>query len=174
MAIDRKPENGCEIQTAACGRSGIMIRMKLVKTKEGEAESHQDADSGLNHGPVVIKELTSPWVYSGRIVCADSYFASVSTAKELKRIGLRFIEVVKTATRGYPMKALGEVELTHRGDRRGLVPVDPAGDANLLAFVWLDRERRYLIATCSSLEPGTAHFRERWRQIQPIESNEEP
>ena len=25
VAIDRKPENGCEIQNAACGRSGVMI-----------------------------------------------------------------------------------------------------------------------------------------------------
>ena len=31
VAIDRKPENGCEIQNAACGRSGVMLRLKLVK-----------------------------------------------------------------------------------------------------------------------------------------------
>jgi Transposase IS4 len=30
IAIDRKPENGCELQNAACGRSGVMIRLKLV------------------------------------------------------------------------------------------------------------------------------------------------
>ncbi|KAI2512652.1 Transposase IS4 [Fragilaria crotonensis] len=31
VAIDRKPENGCEIQNAACGMSGVMLRLKLVK-----------------------------------------------------------------------------------------------------------------------------------------------
>jgi hypothetical protein len=36
------------------------------------------------------------------MVCADSYFASFGAAKELFRIGLCFIKVVKTATRGYP------------------------------------------------------------------------
>ena len=36
VAIDRKPENGCEIQNAACGHSGVMIRLKIVKTAEEE------------------------------------------------------------------------------------------------------------------------------------------
>jgi hypothetical protein len=32
LAIDRKPENGCEIQNAACGGSGVMLSpFKLVK-----------------------------------------------------------------------------------------------------------------------------------------------
>ena len=31
VAIDRKPENGAEIQDASCGVSGIMIRLKVVK-----------------------------------------------------------------------------------------------------------------------------------------------
>ena len=30
IAIDRKPENGCEIQNAACGRSGVMLRLKAM------------------------------------------------------------------------------------------------------------------------------------------------
>ena len=32
IAIKRKAENGCEIQTTACGRSSVMLRLKLVKT----------------------------------------------------------------------------------------------------------------------------------------------
>jgi hypothetical protein len=31
VAIDRKPENGCEIQNAACGMSRVMLQVKLVK-----------------------------------------------------------------------------------------------------------------------------------------------
>ena len=34
--MDRKPENGCEIQNAACIDSNIMIQLKLVKSKEDE------------------------------------------------------------------------------------------------------------------------------------------
>ena len=31
MVIHRKPENGCEIQNSACGDSGVMLRLKIVK-----------------------------------------------------------------------------------------------------------------------------------------------
>ena len=37
VAMDRKPEDGCEIQNAADGSSGVMMRLKLVKTAEEEA-----------------------------------------------------------------------------------------------------------------------------------------
>jgi len=48
--IDRKPENGCEIQNAACGRSGIMLRLHLVTTA-ADQPAHLSADeSHLLHG----------------------------------------------------------------------------------------------------------------------------
>jgi Transposase IS4 len=99
IAIDREPENGCEIQNAACGRSGAMMRLKLVKTQESEDASHAQNSDGLAHGTAVLTELVGPWAMSSRVVCADSYFASVASAEELQRIGLRFIGVVKTATK---------------------------------------------------------------------------
>ena len=34
VAIDRKPESGCEIQNAACGHSGVMLWLLLVKSEE--------------------------------------------------------------------------------------------------------------------------------------------
>jgi len=38
VAIDRKPENGCEIQNSCCAKSNIMLQMKLVTTNtEDEA-----------------------------------------------------------------------------------------------------------------------------------------
>jgi Transposase IS4 len=84
IAIDWKPENGCEIQNAACVVSRVMIRLRLVKTAEEEAskrgEDHQDH---LPHGAQVLCWLVSPWANSDRIVCADSYFASVIAALEL-------------------------------------------------------------------------------------------
>ena len=43
-------------------------------------------------------------------MCADSYFASVAAAKALKSIGLRFIGVVKTATKEFPLKHLSGIE----------------------------------------------------------------
>ena len=99
VAIDRKPENGCEIQNAACGCSGVMIRLKIVKTAEEENASVVTEDDGNNHGTNVLKFLVEPWVRTDRCVCADSYFTSVNAVTVLRMMGLRFIGVVKTATK---------------------------------------------------------------------------
>ena len=32
ITINRKPENGCEIQNAACGKSGVVICMIILKS----------------------------------------------------------------------------------------------------------------------------------------------
>jgi hypothetical protein len=42
ISIDRKPENGCEIQNTACGQSGITVRLKLVKTAEEVTHSDEN------------------------------------------------------------------------------------------------------------------------------------
>ena len=34
IAIDRKPDKGCEIQNSACSESGVMLRLLLVKSEE--------------------------------------------------------------------------------------------------------------------------------------------
>jgi len=172
IAIDRKPENGCEIQNAACGRSGIIVKLNLVKTateqeEQAAATLNPDGNDGeevLPHGGAILKMLVMPWAQSDRIVCADSYFASVTAAKELMKIGLRFIGVVKTATRKYPMAHLAALELQTRGERKGLTTVDGDG-VRFLAYVWMDRDRRYFISTASSLAPGAAYSRHRWRQV---------
>ena len=39
VAMDRKPENGCELQNSADGVSGVMMRLKLAKTADAEAEA---------------------------------------------------------------------------------------------------------------------------------------
>ena len=38
VSIDRKPEDGLEIQNACCAHSGIMYQLKLVKTADSNAE----------------------------------------------------------------------------------------------------------------------------------------
>ena len=51
IAIGRKPENGLEVQNAACGDSGIMLRLKLVK---GDAEDDHDDEEDVNYGEKLI------------------------------------------------------------------------------------------------------------------------
>ena len=54
-----------------------------------------------------------------------------------------------------------------RGDRHGVVSRDLTTGASMLAYCWVDRERRYFISTCSSLAPGPLCVRKRWRQLDP-------
>ena len=129
---------------------------------------------GYLHGCNVLYELVKPFANTDAVVVADSYFASVGAAIRLKEIGLRFIGVVKTATKEYPMRHLASVVLPEgRGSRCGLLTTDEHTGTQLLAFVWVDRDRRYFISTCSSLAEGNIICRQRWSQVNK-EVNAEP
>ena len=106
------------------------------------------------------------WFVSNAIFCEGSYFASVGAVKELYWNGLRFIGVVKTASRGFPTAFPTSVELDQCGDSFTLASdsaneLDPA----MAAFVWMDRERRYFIAMVRALLEGMPYTRCRWRQV---------
>jgi hypothetical protein len=166
VAIDRKPESGCEIQNSACGRSMIMMRLKIVKTAEEEAtHTIMDEHLGMLHGTKVIISLVQPWLGSGRTVCGDSYFASVGAANVMEKRGMGFLGIIKTATRHFPMAYLTNIEMQSCGEREGVVYRDKHGVPKLMAFVWMDRDRRYFIASSSSLRKGTGYVRDRWRQV---------
>ena len=62
IAIDRNPENCCEIQNAADGVSGIMMQLKLVKTSSGEDIHSPKEHDGLLHGTKVMLNIFQPWV----------------------------------------------------------------------------------------------------------------
>jgi hypothetical protein len=42
VAMDRKPEDGCEIQNSCCGKSGILLQLKLVKSAAAELAAMTD------------------------------------------------------------------------------------------------------------------------------------
>ena len=98
----------------------MMLLLKPVKNIQEEVKSELGQESGngddLIHGCKVMKELIEPWYHTHRVVCDDSYFASVSTAKELMRLGMRFIGVVKTASKQSPMAYLQALEFDKRGE----------------------------------------------------------
>jgi hypothetical protein len=82
VAIDRKPENGCEVQKAACGRSGIMLQLQLVKTAYHEATA---STMGLSSWSIWSSLGTAK---DDRIVCADSYFALASRLRCILRLAV--------------------------------------------------------------------------------------
>jgi Transposase IS4 len=90
VAINRKPENGCEIQNAACGKTGIMMELHVVKgPAEEQLELENDDDENLRHGCKIVLHLLRYWSSTKcRIVCADSYFASVQAARRLFDLNL--------------------------------------------------------------------------------------
>lgn len=162
-AIDRKPENGCEIKNSACGRSGIMLRLKIVKSPTDDGESNNNEE--LSHGAAVTRRLVYPWSGTNRIVCGDSYFASVHTAQVLHKMGLRFIGVVKTANRRFPMKYLGALEVHGRGKWKSMIHRSESDGCDLAAVLWVDRDRRYFIASAGCTLPGTTIYRDRFRKV---------
>jgi hypothetical protein len=136
--MDRKPEFGCKFQNLGCARSGIVMRLKLVKTMEQQQANLCIGDGELLDGAAVLKSLVPPWARTDRIVCANLYFASVGALQELKRIGLPFIGVVKTTTQQSPQSYLSHLEMTEQGNRRGFIAKDQNGTPSVLAFCWLD------------------------------------
>ena len=165
VAIDRKPENGFEIQNTVCGHSGVMIRLKIVKTAKEENASAVTDDDGNNHGTNVLKFLVEPWVRTDRCVCADSYFMSVNAVTVMRMIGLRFNGVVKMATKKFPMSYLSNLELVQHGDYKGLVARGTDGQPTILSFIWMDRDCCYFVASVSSLDSGIPYSWNRWRQV---------
>ena len=85
-------------------------------------------------------------------------FTSVQSAKWLDDMDLGFIGVVKKASRQYPMAQLQNKHFTRRGDCYGLVLVDE-GLSEMIAFEWVDQQRRCFIASSVYLEEGEAVLR---------------
>ena len=164
VALERKPEKGCEIKTACCGRSGILVRMELTRCAEETQKLQFENDE--QHGTATTLRLVEPWFHTLRHVCGDSYFASVRTARALHLRGMRFTGVIKTATRGYPSSELGEEELQNRGEHRTLVmDAENESDCSLMAVLWLDRDRRYFVSSTGTTLPGEEIHRERHTMV---------
>lgn len=162
VALDRKPESGCELKTASCGKSGIIIRIEMTISADDNAS--RDFESDTNHGAAVLLRLVEAWFHTNRVVCADSIFASVETAKKLLDKGLKFTGVVKTAKRDYPMEYLSRLEIADKGQHVTMVSQNP----DLMAVMWIDRDRRYFISSTGTTEPGHENYRERWRSRNGI------
>ena len=172
VSVDRNPDNVAEIQNATCERSVIMMRLRIVKSAKNE-EEHKDDKNNPPHGTKVLKELVMSWANTDRIVCADSYFASVTASGELWKHGLRFIGVIKTATRKVPIVYLSNIEFHNRVYMNGLLtsPLDRTKPV-LGDFFWMDRNMRYFILTGGSMKKGRPYTHTRWSQEDPAPNAE--
>jgi len=176
-AIERKPDNGGEIQNLADVASEIMLRLKIVKSAAKEeviaavAAADEDDDEDVatgegGKGTRVLSELVAPWRDSGRLITADAYLASVEAAVKMKEVGLFFIGNVKQCSRRFPMEVLGNATLPKRGCRSVLASIkDDTGETELVAIAWVDRNRCFFIATTCGLGEGEMIQRKRLCQL---------
>ena len=134
-----------------------------------------NVENGVTHSADIFMELVLPWVNNHKIVCADSYFTSVTAAELLYLSGLKFIVVVETATKKYPRANLDYQELEKSWYRYGLVKrkTIPYG-CDLLVYVWMDQDRRYFIASGSSMEAGDNMERIHSRHLEDVSTNADP
>ena len=122
--IMRKPEGvGCEMKATACAETGILLylelqegheRMQMKKYQQRTAHAPHDAayDAAAASGDVfkystaVTLRCAEHYIGSRRHVVADSAFASVETLLQLRKRGLHFSGIVKTASKEYPKAIL--------------------------------------------------------------------
>jgi hypothetical protein len=158
--IKRKPQGvGLEIKDACDVISGIMLRLELCEGKEAMLEKPFQRE--LDSGTATLLRLTEPWWGTGRIVCADSAFASVKAAVALRKRGLHFLGLVKTATREFPKRFLDSYPLSERGAH---VTVTSTVDGiPLVGCAWNDMKRKLVVGTCGTTLPGNAHQKKRLR-----------
>jgi hypothetical protein len=87
ISMDRKPENGCEIQNAAFGASGILMRLKLVRTVEEEVTHFDKNNAGLDplHSGDQVSSFALGRVGLHRlhrfVLCVGCYSAGIEAAR---------------------------------------------------------------------------------------------
>ena len=99
---------GAELKDAACSQTHI-IALEIQEGKE-EMATKKYMQEWKKAGTAQVLRLTEPWHGSGRVINADSAFASVTTAEACRKYGLHFTGSVKTATTKFPMKYLNDLE----------------------------------------------------------------
>ena len=166
MALDRKPENGLEIQNIACGRLRIMLGLKLVKSAVETARISSQSHEALDHRTKILVDLCTPWNDKERIVCADSYYASVEASETLLE-NLRFTGVIKSCTKRFPMRYFNNQQLFEKGSYKKLISLrlSSGEQKDIAAVCWLDRTRRHFLSTVGSTSRTVLQERVRWRQF---------
>ena len=117
-----------------------MKEKRQSRRRSGQKWSHLPA------GTAQTLRLSEPWHGTGRIIVADSAFSSVTTAIELKKCGLLFTGVVKTASREFPKEYLNNAcKYRHKGDHICLTTI--IDNCNLIALGWKDKTIKSFVST---------------------------
>jgi hypothetical protein len=163
VAMYRKPEDGCKIQNYACGCTGIMLQLNLVKTSQEEINQEEDGNNDhLNHVTRILLQLVKPWNNTNRVLCSDSN----PNCKESLTSLIEIYQKCKNSKKRIPHGVRpGKGACGEKGTRFGIVSTDAENIPQLPALVWNKRERRYFISLTSSsqeVQPQVCHC---WRHL---------
>lgn len=159
IKIKRKPKGvGCEIKSIADASTNIMLGMEINEGKDAMIKKKWQKELGA--GTATTLRLTKPWHGSGRVVCGDSWFASVKTAVTLMKHGLFFAGVVKTAHTAFPLKQLTTLCPTNKGQHISAT-AEKDGVA-LNAVAWRDRKVHSFVSTCGTTLAGEPAKKKRY------------
>ena len=160
--IARKPEGvGSEIRCLIDGKTLVMLQLELQESKEEMAKKRFLEEVNYLAGTAGTLRLAEPWFNSGRTIYGDSAFASVNTAFHLRRYGLHFMGLVKTAHREFPKRYFKEQKIEMRSGAT-VHAWTKKGDFHLFAACWWDKTQKQFISTCGTNEPAPPHKRVRY------------
>ena len=164
--IIRKPEPvGIEIRCLICSASGVMLQLLIM---EGKASMKAKLVEGLSAGCNSVYLLCQPWFNTGRMVAADSAFASVHTVLEMrKRAGLNFMGCVKTAYSMFPKKYLEDYVTVNKKEKPNPAKYPSRGshvvlsttidNTQIFAIGWGDHKIKSIITATGSSAAGPHH-----------------
>jgi hypothetical protein len=135
---------------------GIMIVLHLVKGPVEEELELNDDNSECLHGCKIMLHL----------------LCTTSAVMQLYSKRFRFIGVVKTATCLFRKAYLSTIEMPNCGAVSALIRL--TDDCELLALVYCDCDSHYFISTCVNIAGGDPIQHVRLRQIQLVDTYEEP
>lgn len=158
MALNRKPKYRCEIRVATGGVGEVYLRLEIVTgTTDHEKRVFLDNFSAKTAAAL---RLFKPWLCSHRVVCDQSRFETVTTAKALLNYNTRFIGVVKNASSECPVDYFAGQEIQSRCQYVSTV-CQRDGKAELVPLMWQNKEGRYFISSCFVISTGKIVTRER-------------
>jgi len=105
VKIVRQPEGvGAEFKSLADPHSGMLMHLEIQEGKDPMRAKEYCAEYGV--GTACTLRMTKHWHGTGRTVCGDSWFGSLTCAKALSKKGLYCQFLVKTAHKHFPLNYL--------------------------------------------------------------------
>lgn len=174
--IPRKPKSvGIELKAVVDGASGILLNLEIQKGANKTCDKYETAPHYYKYHAAIILRLCEPYFSSKRIVVADAAFGGVQSAVALLDHGLHLLGVVKTCSKGYPVKAFTHLKENDISNKRGQhhaftakVSTANGEKQKLMAVVWCPKDDRQMkfIATCSNTMPGVSMNVVRYKMIE--------